>query len=239
MNKSRRGMALIMAMVVVLVGGAIIAITFDIVFRHAWLAQEEKVGFVDHTTMIDAVQSEKARIVQANIIQRSTPDPGDPDKYLPMLHAEGLEELQERWPRFPPAPPPLTSLEDFRLYEVEPIILGGGIGGAGRQRVTVDIYDMFFDPAWVDYDALSPDELRELPSVFHVEGDSWAGEMAGEGGHTAPGTGTRDEDVGGGHMDPDYYGAYLVRARLYDNRGHLIRTAEEAFVHIIYTPPDP
>ena len=67
MNKSRKGDALIIALVVVLVGGIIIALSFDIVFRYAWFSLTERAGYVDHTTMLDVVQTAKANICQSNL----------------------------------------------------------------------------------------------------------------------------------------------------------------------------
>lgn len=227
MNKSRKGVALVMALIVVVVGGAIIAATFNFVFRYAWFSQEEKVGYVDHTMIVDTIQSAKAYIVKTN---------SDDAK---MMHAVKLEPHQNNWNG--PNPTPLFNLNDLRIdyknngtISFDKAVSESGVGGVGRSRITMAVYDMFFKPEWIDEDVLknNPEQMKDFPPVFNMVGEVTGDSMTSEGEHKAPGSGSNDGFSSGDDLSPDTYGAYLIRVRLYDSRNELIRTAEEAFVQI-------
>ena len=213
MNKSRKGVALIMALVVVVVGGALVAVTFDVIMRYAWFSPQEAVAFVDHTVMIDAIQAAKAHIVHTNNTSGA------------VMHAQGLRNLHDGWI----TPNPLLWLDGLFIYSAD-IPLGGGIGGGGRQRVTLAVYDMLFDPGWISPDAL---RTQDIPPIFNMVGETMGGGMTPEGDPTDQSIYYDDRGMGGEYLDPELYGAYLIRAQLYDHRNVLIRTAEEAFVQIL------
>jgi len=195
------------------------------VFRYTWFSQEDKTGFVDHTMVIDAIQAAKAYIVKTN------------NDNAKMMHAAKLEPHQKDWT------PPLEKfvLNDLRIDDAnisfDRAVSEGGTGGVGRSRLTMAVYDMFFNPdEWIDKDALRnyPDQMKDFPPVFNMLGTpTSSGGMTPEGTHTAPGSGGGDDYLsGGGGLNPDTYGAYLIRVKLYDKRNRPIRTAEEAFVQI-------
>ena len=224
-NKTRRGVGLIMALVVLLVVSTIIALTFEIVFNYSWFSQQDNVGFVIHSTMLDVMEAEKALIVGTNH-----------DAGQVVLHgrSEVLKESQRTWS--PPPPFELLKVDDLRLADYpKTITIGGGISGAGRQTIEVDVFDMFFGPAWVDYDVLrlNAAEMEAFPPVYNMEPEGGASGMEAIDEKDIAGI---DKDVISDKisgLSPENYGAYLVRIRLLDRNGKLLRTTEAAFVQII------
>jgi len=223
MNKSRKGAALIMALVVVLAGGGIIAITFNMVFRHAWFSPAERAVFVDHTTVLDAVQAERAFITQANLTNGVT------------MSAPGLtvggNSLQSEWPTPPFNTPPFIAPPNLNVADL--IVHSRNIpnvgSGVGRGQMEVTVYDVFFSPAW-----MSDAALRDpaLPSVYNMLPGGTGAFMTRDGWHTAAGSGSADGGIIGS-LDVDRYGAYLIRVELFDHRGRLVRRAEESFVQVL------
>ena len=229
MNKSRRGAALAMALVVVLVGGVMIALIFNMVFRYAWFTPEERAGFVDHTTVLHFIQREKARILHENIERAKDGEA--------VIHATALIERQKNLAFPHPADLVLADLVIGRE-----VIDVSNETGVGRDRVVVTVYDMFFDPSWLNFTALSPDDLRNLPPILNFLGTTESGGLTsdggGGGGALTPGAGTSDGDDEQG-PDPDTYGAYLIRAELFDRQNNIVRMAEEAFVQIVSRDAEP
>jgi hypothetical protein len=112
---------------------------------------------------------------------------------------------------------------------------------AGGGSVKVEVYDMLFAPNQVDEGTLTSDwaHMMALPPVYRMESDIATGEgefLDDPGRETTPGSGSSDRRPPGGvdprDVNPLKYGAYLVRAKLYDHNGKLVRTAEEAFVQV-------
>jgi hypothetical protein len=213
MNKARRGVALVLALAVVLVGGVIIALTFDFIFRFSWTSTEQRGIYVDHTTALSVIQAKIAQIVEFNISQDKTMHVlalGYDSGVTPEAGSLKLADLR---------------FDEWSESEEMP-------SGTGVQLVVTEVYDMHFMPDWVDYDHSSPDEMRDFPSVFNLAGDVALGGDSPYGDHKSKESGASiSEDIG--ELDPDRYGASLIRVRLYDHRGKLIRTAEEAFVQIL------
>jgi hypothetical protein len=106
--------------------------------------------------------------------------------------------------------------------------------GMGPQRVVTEVFDMHFMAEWVKYDAFhgNPEEMKDFPSVFNMAGKVKSGGYSSVGDHKGPGVGSGNV-YGADELDPDSYGAYLIRVRLYDHQDKLLRTAEEAFVQIL------
>jgi hypothetical protein len=207
---------LVLALVVVLVGGTIVGLTFEFVYSFFWISTEQREIYVDHTTVLSVVQSKIAQIIASNKAAGKTmhvPALGYDSGALPTDNSLVLSDL-----RFGSPWSETTEMSS----------------GAGPQRVETEVFDMHFMADWVDYDVLrdNPDEMKAFPSVFNMVGDVGSGGYGEVGDHTAPGASSGsvgDPDA----LDPDSYGAYLIRVRLYDYQGKLIRTAEEAFVQIL------
>jgi hypothetical protein len=221
-NQAHKGVALVLALVVVLVGGSIIALTFEFVHRFSWTSTGQRGIYVDHTTALSFIQAKIAEIVQANITAGKTmhvpalgyDDDDDDDDATPADGSLKLDQL--RFGR------PWSESTEMR-------------SGTGLQRVETEVFDMHFMPEWVDYDHSSSDDIKAFPSVFNMAGEVVSGGYGSVGDHKGPGyagSGSGDAD----ELDADSYGAYLIRVRLYDHQGKLLRTAEEAFVQILPGP---
>ncbi|MDR1376304.1 MAG: hypothetical protein LBJ22_02240 [Synergistaceae bacterium] len=206
-NKARKGVALALALLVVLVGGTVIALTFDFVYRFFWTSTQQRGIYVDHTTVLSAVQAKIAQIIQHNISEGKT-------MHVPALGYDSDGE--------PPAEDSLR-LRDLLFGEPWRETIELKSEGSGPQRVETEVFDMHFKPEWVDYDAFRkyPDEMRDFPPVFNMVRDRLE---------------PNDPPQPPLELPPDQYGAYLIRVRLYDHQNKLIRTAEEAFVQILPEP---
>jgi hypothetical protein len=216
-NKAREGVALVLALAVVLVGGVIVGLTFDFVYGFSWISNEQRGGYVDHTTALSVIQAKIAQIVEANNTAGKT-------MHVPALgYDNGVVLSKDN----------SLTLSDLRFGSPwsDSVEMSSG---SGPQRVVTDVFDMHFMPQWVNYDAFSgnPADMKDFPPVFNMEGKVGSGGYNPDGDHTGPGAGSGgvgDAD----DLDPDSYGAYLIRVRLFDHQGKLLRTAEEVFVQIL------
>jgi len=220
-----------MALVVVVVGGVVIAIIFDIMFSHAWISSQQKGSYVDHTTLLSFVQAMKGRIISDNVTAGKTkhaPALGYDTNTVPGNGSLTLADL-----RFGPPGFPTWHVDDKNVKS-----------GVGVQEVLVEVYDMFFDLDWVKQSAL--EDINFFPSVFVMKGTESGGGGGGSSGTGSVGgniegeaitnTGGTHGSASAGSINPSNYGAYLIRASLFD-RGKTspIRVVEEAFVQIL--PP--
>jgi len=224
MNKSRKGAALIMALVVVLLGGALVALILNTTLQHSMFSTAGRASFVDHTTVLHHIQTERARILETNIAAMAV----EVRSTNPALFA-----LQSNWRTdFAPGTEPELGLDVLRIsQETRPV--GDGVG---RDEVRVSVYDLFFDPSWLDIANMSADELRRLPPAISV-----FGEADGPWIENHPGSGIVAPDAGGTdvvHMPPqrELFGVYLVRVELFERLPNgnleLVRLAEEAFAQV-------
>jgi hypothetical protein len=216
--RRRKGTALIMALVVVLIGSILSVFLFDMTFSFAWAAQLQQRGYVDHTTVVDAIQTTKGLILQTNLS-------GD-GSGSSALHVPAVLSKDE-----------ITDLNALRFdgalsYDRT---LGAGVG---YQRLEMSVYDMCYDVDQLQDSLRSdPEQMKELPPPVKLPKLSFvAGGMSPEGDKNVGGT--NEEHSGGNKNFPmTKYGAYLVRAKLFniDKNGvkRLTRVAEEAFVQIL------
>jgi hypothetical protein len=211
-KKTRKGVALVLALVVMVIGGAIIGLTFEFVYRFFWISTEQREIYVDHTTVLSAIQSKIAQIIEHNKGEGKT------------MHVSALGYDSGALPANGS-----LSLNDLRFGDPWSKIVE-----TGHHWVETEVFDMHFMADWVDYNVLknNPAEMKDFPSVFNMAGEVGSGGYSEVGDHTAPGASNRSSGDAD-ELDPDSYGAYLIRVRLYDRQGKLIRTAEEAFVQIL------
>ena len=233
-NRSRRGGALIMALMVVLMGGALIAATFEMVYIYAWYSQEERTLYVDHTTLASIVQEVKARIIAQNV-SRDTRPGGEtlhvaalrhdaPAPTNGSLNLDSLRFTSADFPRDTANPDSLT------LSLLNPTTLQST--GVGWRGVKVDVYDMYFKFDWVSQAVFTGAGARFIPILSMIGEGGGGGRAAGRA--LSSGGGTLAEP--GGDADPRGYGAYLIRATLHNQRrgdNDPIRIVEEAFVQIL------
>jgi hypothetical protein len=214
-----------MALVVVLVGGALIAVTFSLVLNYVSFSAEQRGTYVDHTTVLHLIQSTKAYIVSSNDVRSFD---------LGVMHAPGFDYGDENSVvdhidklRFPAAFDPNLDM-DISINS-----------GSGRQRAIVQVYDMFYEADRVKEPLLSNRaQMQELPSVYKLKGvssNSFENENGENQGDANSGS---NDNFGEGELDPMRYGAYLIRVQLYDSKNKLLRAAEEAFVQILPKPEE-
>jgi hypothetical protein len=208
-------MGLVLALIVVLVGGLVVGATFDFIAQFSWLSVGQRGIYVDHMTALSVIQAKIAQIIDSNQSAGKT------------MHVSALGYDSGTVP----ADGSLV-LSDLRFGSPwsESVEMSSG---TGRQRVDTEVFDMHFMPEWVDYSSFSghPDEMRDFPPVFNMAGESGEGTSA-LGDHSSAGAGTTVSS-GADDLNPDSYGAYMIRVRLYDHQGKLLRTAEEVFVQVL------
>jgi len=241
MMKSRKGSALIIALVVVLMSGIVVAAVFHMAFNHASMSVHLRNTYVDHTTLRSAVEQMKGLIFADNMAAGEMHHvavviPRDPE--LIITNADQL--------RFSPQ----TAVPPASNWSVNTVVMTG----AGPQRLVVDVYDMAFIPGQLDnpdpsavhplirpygvgrYAFFFPPHIFLEPELIAGGGGGLMGNVMGgtiEGGATAPDAGESSQfDV-----DPAF-GAYLIRARLFEganpdiNTERPLRIIEEAFVQV-------
>ena len=217
--RRRRGAALIMALIAVLVGGVLVSFLFDMTFKFSWTSNLQQEGYVNHTTMVDAIQTVNGIILQTNLS-------GDPSGSF-AIHVPAVLSVDE-----------IANLSALRFDGV--LSYDQAVNaGVGHQRLEVSVYDMCYDVGQLG-DSLrnDPAQMKELPPPIKLpKSFSAAGGISPDGEKNEPGQGT-NEGVSGSESFPiTKYGAYLVRAKLFniDGRGSgkLVRVAEEAFVQVL------
>jgi len=230
--KSRKGAALVMALVIVIVGGAIIGVTFNLVFRHVWMSVQLRGGYVDSTILRSAIEEVRGRITARNMT--------DGIQHVPVVTNAGVITGVNQL-RFNPAdfPAPPGGLVLNQPTEIR--------AGVGTRFVLVEVYDLRFQAQNV-VGLLRGTLPNPIPDFFPPS--FFSPVVAGGGGNpmaafvegeaiTSGGGGT------GGVIDQGIQGVYMVRARLFDADPGAnvnadtrpIREAREVFEQIL--PPIP
>jgi len=232
-----------MALVVVLVGSVIISIIFNISFNQAWFASRERAGFIDHATMIHHVQTVRASIAQANIDNGS------------IMSNRQLRENWEDEHRNDPITNTTLTLGDLQVIHVgvppgqDPFAAPIGVpifngtwnedvaDGAGRDRVEITVFDIFFRPGWINRGAMTTAQLMALPPSFIMEAGATADSFEDEGWATTPDLPVDPPDPPEPGLEPGSFGAYLIRVELFDSDNVVVRRVEEVFVQVLPPPP--
>jgi hypothetical protein len=203
-------MGLVLALGVMLVGSLLTALIYEITFHYAWFRQPQKAMYVNHTTVLDAIQAMKGFIIETNSADNRA-------MHVPNLDFNSTD---------------ITNVSVLRFSNPELKIDTDVRSGVGAQRLTVDVYDLYYNPAnlndsvWND-----PDQVKELPPPFNLTASfemEGVGDDGGEG-HNADVSDLLGSDV---VFNPQKYGAYLIRARLFDS-SRLVRAAEEVFIQVL------
>ncbi|MDR3264485.1 MAG: hypothetical protein LBT15_00595 [Synergistaceae bacterium] len=207
-----------MALVVILVVSVCAALLYDITFRFARVSLPQRNTYMNHTTVLDAIQTVRGYILSVNSADGVA------------MHPPGFDYEKKK----------ITSLSDIRFPRSELSSDTMVSNGAGTQRLVVQVYDMYYNADNLDASLLNdPIQMKDLPPPIDMVGAQASGgeNVYREGEKTISDTGSNDDISGGGTLDPQKYGAYLVRALLYDVDGNaspkLVRMAEEAFVQVL------
>jgi hypothetical protein len=208
-----------MALVIILVGSMCAALLFDITFRFSRVSLPQRNTYMNHTTVLDAIQTVRGYILNTNSADGVS------------MHPPGFDYANKK----------ITSLSDIRFPRSELSSDTTVRNGLGIQRLVVQVYDMFYNVDNLDASLLNdPNQMKELPPPIDMVGGQASGgeDVYREGEKVISDTGNNDDiGRGGGTLDPKKYGAYLVRALLYDVKGNagpkLVRMAEEAFIQVL------
>ncbi|MDR1977283.1 MAG: hypothetical protein LBQ42_00960 [Synergistaceae bacterium] len=216
--RRRKGVALVLALAIILVSGVVVSFLFDMAFSFAWTSSLQQESYVNHATMLDAIETAKGFILQQN---------NDDNTLMHVPAVRSADEIA--------AVSALRFVAPNLSYDV-PVR-----HGAGEQRLEMSVYDMCYE-----IDKLQPsltddrEQMRELPPPIAMLSDPTAMVSIAEanvrdwGQKNTTATGGSGS---GGRLPLENYGAYLVRAKLYDvdpNGGRkLVRTTESAFVQVL------
>ena len=216
-RRRREGVALILALVVMLVGGALAALIFEMGLSFSSTTRRQRDHYTDHTTGTNYIQEAVAYITKTN---------NDAGKVV--LHRPPLS-VEDRT---------VKSLEGirFRIDEISRDVR------EGRNRITVNVYDVSYDD--ID-DSLKNklEEMRELPPPLNLyytkNGGAAIMEVDGDGAITNDKLPHRKENSWRDILE--HYGAYVVRMRLFrtDETGHekWVRTIDQGFFQIVSDDP--
>jgi hypothetical protein len=125
----------------------------------------------------------------------------------------------------------------------------------GARRIVVEVFDLTYDEDQLTNLILdSADAVRELPVALNLttKQRGSAGKETDNGGATpgAPDIGEMTEEDGLGAIDLDYFGADLIRTKIFERRALAgdpqrvmrtkpLRVTEEAFFHVLDPANDP
>jgi len=223
--RRRKGVALMLALLVILIGSTVAAIIYDIAFTFSWQGLRQREIYVDHTTMLDAVQTIKGFIIHANSTDMKvmhTPNYVFSDDTSKIGSPSNL--------RFDPVRVPDSPLS----LNCDVVVSNG----TGIQRLKISVYDLCYKTSDLEASLRSDgNQMRELPSPFMREGVT-----AGGGGMNSVGDALVVGDLApplgdpGSALNLEKYGTYLIRVRLHDAEGggrKLVRTVEEAFTQVL------
>jgi len=108
-----------MALTLLLICGTIVTLTFDMIGSYSWISAAQRDIYVDHTTVLSAVEKTKGRIIQANLAS------GD------IKRGDGISKST-------------LDLADLRIgkwciprYDVR--------SGASKRELEVEVYDLRFN----------------------------------------------------------------------------------------------
>jgi len=228
--KSRKGAALAIALVVVLVSGIVVAAVFRMAFQHARMSVHVRSHYTEHTILRSAVEEMKGLIFSDNINAGNI-------QHVNVVASNGFIDNAGLL-RFGPA----TAAPPAANWVVNRVVISDG----GQQRLIVEVYDMTFNPGQLEDDpGNNPANVPFMALVRPVGVEAYNFFFPP---HTFleanPGAVARGEiegesaDSGEAHVTipNQQFGAYLIRARLFDgvnpnvNVDRPLRIIEEAFV---------
>jgi hypothetical protein len=205
----RKGVALVLALAVTLIGSVLAAMIYEMTFNYFWFRQPQKELYVNHTTVLDAIQAMKGYIIQTNSEDQKA-------MHVPDLDFESTD---------------ITSVNLLRFSDPELKVDTSVKSGVGAQRLTLEVYDLYYNPAKLNSSLWSdPVQMKELPPPFNLTASYELEDMIDDDGkgHNSDVDNLLDDNV---ILNPQKYGAYLIRAKLYSG-SKLVRTAEEVFIQV-------
>lgn len=214
-RKRRSGVALVVALVVVLVGSSLMLLLFQMTTQFAFMGGQYRPIYADQVNITGYIQEAKGAISMLNA--ESTPPVA--------LHAWASAD----WG----GPNMIRNLEDLQLT-ANPLLSRDVIASDGR-RVVVRVFDLFYRQEMIDA-GISAAELGRIPAPLTVIDPNAAApeEVVNEGFVEEQEVKIVENQILPSTLNIDQIGVYLVRVELYRDRHsvHPLRTAEEAFYQI-------
>jgi hypothetical protein len=227
MMRRRKGVGLVMALAIVVVGTALIAAMFNLSSVFARATTWQRRGYTEHVSMSGYVEKAKGFIVELN--------KGRESEGLPVLHGANVSLDTE-----------IYAVTDLQLTQTE-----NGIANAlsldiplstpnGSKRLVMRVYDANYKPEQIKI--ASWEGKQDLPPSLKLDGSA-----GGNGSNTEVDGEFEDPSGTGQPLSPEAvnlsaqqyrdYGAYVVRLELYNvlNGGKRVleRDIEEGFFQAI------
>lgn len=235
-NRRRDGSALLVALVVVLVGGALIAVMFDMSVNFSRSMTWHQRAYREHLDVTDYIEGAKGWLTATSLAVGVAVHPGTPSTLIagetrPNIAPGDLRDnnMQE-----------ITSVNALVFKDAD-LSVDRTVSG---QRLIMRVYDMNYRYKQLS-DALkaSADAMMEMPPPLSLlEQTVQAMEVMRNDGNASDPTGYKSSDSE--EISAQLfrqYGAYLVRVQLFnlepDGRQNLARWAEEAF--FVFVSGDP
>jgi hypothetical protein len=232
----RRGFALQLALVVILVGSILVLAIYEFTSMALKGTTERSEIYGDQMLVAGyaeqakgAILSEMARIETAihpridSVQYTELPNPGEIiawQRERPLLNSAG--ELQIKFDA-PPLDSALSSLVSDDRTE-------------GGRRMVLQVFDLTYDATQISPSMLAnPEEMRNLPPALSLNSKQ-KGKAVGMGneGMTdgAPDIVNPVDDLKGEELDLARFGAYLIRIKIFE-ANKLARLTEEAFFQVL------
>ena len=226
----RRGFALPMALVIVIVGTVLSALILDMGYSFLFSMQDQESVYMDHIIVSDYVEAAKGWLAQHNVengfVQHALRRP-NPDIPVQSIFDLLLDD------------PPDTPLTDRLLsFDREALYRKGNV----ERRVTVNVFDAHYykedlNPALLN----DAEQMRLMPPPINVVASptNTAGSFKdiGDGADATKGFSYDKENS---RYSWSKYGAYVIRVQLYDvdksGKRVLKRFVDEGFYQVL--PPD-
>jgi hypothetical protein len=214
----RRGMALPMALIVVLFGSILIVGSFGFAVSFKKLATERSVHYSEQVLASDYIEKTKGVILYKMQSDNKAPHPS----------------LEVDWGDRPP----LKTVGDL-------LIKKPGFYAEvteGNRRVLVEVFDLTYEADQLEDTILNnPSELRRLPPMLKLTSSQLGVGNSMKNASKTPGVPNEDnpakDETPKSRVDLDYFGAYLIRVQLfrlpYSAGDKPVRVTEEAFFQVL------
>ena len=231
----RKGLALQIALVVLLVGGILVAAIFEFTAVSTTGTTERSMRYGDQMTVAGYAEKAKGAILSEIARVGTAIHPGpftanvDDWQNSPRPQIDSVSDLQIRFDTAPlnPALSPLVS--DDRIERI--------------RRVILEVFDLTYDATQIQSSDIltDPEELRRLPPALDLNSKQRGKGTGTENLGTIIGAvDTEDalDDAEGGELDLSLFGAYLIRTSIYERDANVrvdrpIRVTEEAFFQVL------
>lgn len=236
LNSKRRGSALILALIVALVGGAIGALIFEVAGAYLNTTSKQSRAYTDDIIAVGFIEKAKGAVIAENVRLYRTPP------------SSGREVLRgsanASYDKF------IGTITDHSITSSDHLIIQGIPGlsatpynvdrGADKGIVNLEVWDAMYNPdrvkvaSFAGVGALTA--LANLPPSFFIDSGTpggFTGENFDEQIQYAEGGGSQSGSLGGLNEIYKRYGVYVIRVKMHNEAGNLIRTTEEAFANMM------